>query len=50
MLLMATPPKICVIEKIGMPLTSSAMTKKRRESSDPRTIWPLVSGVARSMS
>jgi hypothetical protein len=47
---MATPPKICVIEKTGMPLTSSATTKNRRERSDPRTICALVSGVARRMS
>ena len=50
MLLIATPPKIWVIEKIGMPLTSRAMTKNSRESSEPRTIWPLVRGVASRMS
>jgi hypothetical protein len=30
MLLMATPPKIWVTAKMGMPLTRRAMTKKRR--------------------
>ena len=30
MLLIATPPKICVMAKIGMPLTSRATTKKKR--------------------
>jgi hypothetical protein len=50
MLAIETPPKICVIEKIGIPLTSSAITKNSRDSSDPRTICPLVSGVDRRMS
>ncbi len=50
MLEMATPPKICVMAKMGMPLTSRATTKNSRESSEPSTICPLVSGVARRMS
>ena len=50
MLRMATPPKIWVMEKTGMPLTSRATTKNKRDRSDPRMICPLVSGVARRMS
>ena len=50
MLVISTPPKICVAEKIGMPLMSSAMTKNNRLSSEPRTIWALESGVASRMS
>ena len=50
MLAIETPPKICVIEKIGMPLTSRAMTKNRRDNSDPSTICPLVNGVDNRMS
>ena len=46
----ATPPKTCVIEKTGTPLSSSAKTKNSRESSEPSTIWLLVSGVASRMS
>jgi hypothetical protein len=47
---MATPPKICVIEKIGIPLISSATTKKSLDSREPRTICALDRGVARRMS
>ena len=47
---MATPPKICVMEKIGTPLRSRAKTKNRRLKSEPKTIWALVSGVLSRMS
>ena len=50
MLEMATPPKICVMAKMGMPEMRSVTTKNRRERSEPRTIWPLVRGVERRMS
>ena len=50
MLEIATPPKICVIAKMGIPEISSVTTKNNRESSEPSTICPLVSGVERRMS